>query len=228
MRYLLIALAIALALVPTAALASDYEPGEDATFYAQVLDGSGAPVNDATVTLTLWDWDGNKELDTVSMVYITGSEGLYEYDFTVPSEVGVYVAEVTSSNPTAYGSTELHVIEPFTGNVTVEATIDADSIWGANMTDYTDTATFGGFFNITIGGGDMSLLQIIFIVLLCIIAIWQKTWIRIVASMAIISWGIASMPYDVKVGIPLIGIGLLLFILGILKLIESRRESQEA
>lgn len=226
MRYLLAALAVILVLVPTAVLAGDYYPGEDSTFYAQVLDGAGDPVNDATVTLTLWDTDGNKELDAVSMAYVTGSQGIYEYDFTVPPELGVYVAEVTTANPTGYGSTELHVIEEFSGNVTVEASIDPSSIWGANMTDYTDTATFGGFFNITIGGGDMTLLQLIFIVLLCIIALWQKGLLRVIPAIAIIAWGATTVSYDVKVGIPLIALGLVLFILGLFRLIESRRETE--
>lgn len=231
MKYLLVVLAIILVLVPTVVLAGDYYPDEDATFYAQVLDGAGSPVNNATVLLTLWDTDGNKELDGVSMDYITASEGLYEYDFTVPSELGVYVAEVTSSNPTCYGSTELHVIEEFTGNITVnatvEATIDPDSIWGANMSDYTDTATFGGFFNITIGGGDMTVLQLLFIILLCVLAVWQKTWLRVICSIAIITWGASSVSYDPRIGLPLMGIGLLLFILGITRMVEDHRQSQE-
>ena len=74
-----------------------------------VLDSGGSPVNDATVTLTLWASDGDKELDGVSMTYIAGSQGIYKYDFTAPADDGVYLAEVTTANPTGYGAAEVHV-----------------------------------------------------------------------------------------------------------------------
>lgn len=222
-----------LLLVPGITLAGEYTAGEEATLYAQVLDGAGDPVNDATVSLTLWDPDGNKELDGVSMSYVTGSQGIYGYDFTVPEDPGVYVADIISANPTGYGSTELHVTPEvsynFTGaNITVDADLDASSLWGVNMSDYDDPATFGGFFNITLGGSNMSLIQILFIVALLAIAIWQKGWLRVIPAIAIITWGAASIAYDVKIGIPLIGLGLVLFILGLVKLIEGYRQSQES
>jgi len=74
----------------------------------------------------------------------------------------------------------------------------------------------------------MTLLQLIFIVLLVVVAFWQKGWLRAIPSLGIIAWGVATISYDVKIGIPLIALGLMLFILGILKVIEGYRQSQES
>ena len=164
-RSILIATAFLLALVPAVVLADEYNPGDSATFYSQVLDSAGDPVNDASVNITLWDTDGNIEFGPTAMSYVTGSSGLYEYDFTVPSELGVYVAEVVTANPTGYGSTELHVVAPvslnFTGNVTAE--VDPSSIWGANITPYTDIGTFGGMLADALGGN--MILMVLFAML---------------------------------------------------------------
>lgn len=139
----------------TGVYGTEYRPEDAGTIYAQVLDGSGTPVNDATVTLTLWDSEGNKELDGVSMTYITGSQGIYRYNFTVPADEGVYVAEVVTANPTGYGSGDIHVSETGGGGTTPAA------IWGEGISDYTDTSTFGGVLNDILGGGTMPMLFIL-------------------------------------------------------------------
>lgn len=211
-------------LVPSIVSADEYTPNEAATIYAQVLDGSGNPVNNATATLTLWDSAGNKELDGVSMTYITSSQGLYEYDFTVPSELGVYVVEVVTANPTSYGSGEIHVVE--TVGVNATCSTNGTAIWSEPTSNYTDSLTFGGLLNSIFGGDDMTLPQVFFILGLLGFALWKKGWIRTLFSVCIIIWGVFSMSYDIKIAAPLIAIGSILFIQAIVKLIQQAGEQQ--
>jgi len=90
---------------------TEYTPGASGTIYAQIFNDLGAPVNTSTVSLTLRKSDGTKILDGVTMTYIAGTNGLYKYDFTAPSEEGTYIADVSSVNPETYGSDEIHVAE---------------------------------------------------------------------------------------------------------------------
>ena len=90
---------------------SIYSPGEAAAIYAQVLDASGNPVDTATVTLNLLRADGTKFLDGVTMTHIAGSNGIYKYEFTAPSEAERLVADVKSTAPTAYGVEDIYVPE---------------------------------------------------------------------------------------------------------------------
>jgi len=91
--------------------ASVYTKGESGTVWAQVLDTNGDPVNAATVTLTVWEPDGDKYLDAVSMDFVTGSNGIYKYAITAPSEFGTFLCDVTASwnGSTAYGCGEFQV-----------------------------------------------------------------------------------------------------------------------
>lgn len=90
-------------------MASIYKPGESGVFYAQVLNGDGSPANAATVTLTVWKSDGSKFLDGVNVPYITDSNGMYKYAFTAPATDERMVADVSSTNPTAYGTDDIYV-----------------------------------------------------------------------------------------------------------------------
>lgn len=88
---------------------SVYSPSEAAVVYSQIFDDLGDPANGATVKLTLFEKDGTKILDSVTMTYITNSNGLYKYEFTAPSTTKRMVADVASENPTAYGSEDIYV-----------------------------------------------------------------------------------------------------------------------
>ncbi len=88
---------------------TEYEPGEGGTIYAQIFNPDGTPAKSATVTLTLYKSDETKILDTVSMDYITDSNGVYKYNFVSPLLEGTYIADVSSTNPEAWGSDEIHV-----------------------------------------------------------------------------------------------------------------------
>ena len=91
---------------------TEYIPGRSGTIYAQIYNNLGEPVSTATVTLTLFKSDGTKILDGVTMPYIPLSNGIYGYDFTVPNEPGVYIADVSSINPESYGADEVHAAMP--------------------------------------------------------------------------------------------------------------------
>lgn len=86
---------------------SEYTPGEAAIIYAQVLDDAGMPVETATVTVSLFKEDGSKYLDSLSMAYIAGSNGLYKTQpFAAPSEVQRMIADVKSEGPEVFGAEE--------------------------------------------------------------------------------------------------------------------------
>jgi len=102
---------------------SIYSPLESAIIYAQILDDAGEPANSATVTLTVFYSDGTKYIDGVTMTYIPGSNGLYKYEFTAPSDAQRLIADVESADPTAYGTEDIYVPE-FTVDIN---TIDSNT-----------------------------------------------------------------------------------------------------
>lgn len=116
--------------MPTAALAADVEgteycPGTNGTIYAHVLYVNGTPANSATVTMSMWAPDGTKYLDSVSMSYVTGSNGMYSYDFITPSAEGVYAVDVSTTNPAGYGADEVHIAD-CSGIITTSDTTESD------------------------------------------------------------------------------------------------------
>ena len=90
---------------------SEYSPSENAFIYAQILDATGDPANTATVTLNLYKSDGTKLVNAQAMTYITGSNGLYQYNFTAPADVQRMIADVASTSPVAYGVEAVCVAE---------------------------------------------------------------------------------------------------------------------
>jgi len=88
---------------------SIYSPSEPAVVYAQVFDENDEPVSGATIILNLLEPDGTKFLDSVTMTYIQSSNGLYKYEFVSPTTIKRLVADVHSTNPTAYSSEDIYV-----------------------------------------------------------------------------------------------------------------------
>ena len=157
-KAVIVVLVLLLVLIPSVALAdageasvggTEYVQEETGTIYAQVQNGDGTPANGATVTLTLYESDGDKVLDGVNMAYIAGSNGIYFYDFTTPATDGVYIADISSTSPTAYGVAEVHVSSEGGGGAS------ASAIWEEEFSGYTDATTFGGILNDILGGGNM-------------------------------------------------------------------------
>lgn len=64
--------------------------------------------------------------------------------------------------------------------------------------------------------------EIIFVLGLVGLAFWKRSWLRILLSICIIIWGVFAVPYDVKIGAPLISIGCVLFFLAIFKIWRGR------
>jgi len=87
---------------------TEYEAGESGVIYAQVFYGNGTPANSASCNVTIYS-PTSTLVSNEPMTYISGSNGIYYYTFTAPSDTGVFVVDVKCSNPLAYGSAEFHV-----------------------------------------------------------------------------------------------------------------------
>jgi hypothetical protein len=74
--------------------------------------------------------------------------------------------------------------------------------------------------------GPMGIINMMFAVALMGFGFWKKSWIRVALSLALIIWGVFAMPYDIKVAAPFIGIGFILFIMGIAQIITISNEAR--
>ncbi|MCK4860187.1 MAG: hypothetical protein KAS87_06495 [Candidatus Omnitrophica bacterium] len=90
---------------------SIYAPSEPAVVFAHILNELGKPANEANVVLNLFNPDGTKILDSVSMSYISSSNGIYKYEFVAPAEIKRMVADIKSTNPETYGAESISVPE---------------------------------------------------------------------------------------------------------------------
>lgn len=68
----------------------------------------------------------------------------------------------------------------------------------------------------------VGLPEIFFVVALVGFALWKKAWLRILLSIAIIIWGVFAVPYDIKIGAPLVAIGSVLFFLALMKVWRNK------
>jgi uncharacterized membrane protein HdeD (DUF308 family) len=73
----------------------------------------------------------------------------------------------------------------------------------------------------------LGLPQMIIILALMGFSLWKQGWLRVILSLCLIVWGAFAMSYDIKIAAPLLAIGTVLFIMGIMKLISNYRESRE-
>ncbi len=71
----------------------------------------GAPLNNATSTISIYNPSGTKIVNNVAMTYVTGSNGIYRYVYTIPLVSGSYLYEVkaTSGNNSGYGASNFEV-----------------------------------------------------------------------------------------------------------------------
>jgi len=65
--------------------------------------------------------------------------------------------------------------------------------------------------------------EVIIVAVLIGLASWKKSWIRVITSIGIIIWGAFFTPYDIKWAAPVIAIGVVLFVIGIMNIISSHR-----
>jgi len=191
---IVILLGLLLVVIPSSTLATEYHtPGENGTIYAHVLYANGTPANGATLNLTLWRPNGTKELDSVGMSYIAGSNGIYQYNFTTPNVVGVYAVDIVSANPAGYGTDEVHVLALNVTCTNVTCNISGAAIWNTTATGYTDESTFGGLINNFLGGGNMALLGVVgLLALLMVVGFWRKSqaimWVTGLAWIGFAFW----------------------------------------
>jgi len=120
---------------------TEYASDEPGTIYAQVFYGDGSPCNtlaSSSITATVYKSDGTKIIDGAQMTYVTGSNGIYKYDFPANtfSEEGVYVIDVMASstdpNITAYNSNEIHISKSanlVSQNLDQKVSEVASSVW---------------------------------------------------------------------------------------------------
>jgi len=160
-KYLVVCLVLALVLIPSVVMAEDYEPAEEITLYVAVLDASGDPVTDATVTLDIRDSDGNLEVDDGAMAHV--SDGVYEYDWTIPAgEDYYYVVYTEDTYGTSYET--LHVVTPPA----------VGAVWDADLSAYDNTDTAGGILNMNLGGDIMFLIGLIILAVILLAAYFIK------------------------------------------------------
>jgi len=71
--------------------------------------------------------------------------------------------------------------------------------------------------------GSIGLPQILLVLAIMGFALWKKEWIRVLLSICLIIWGAFAMQYDIKIAAPLVSVGTVLFIMGILTLFRKFR-----
>lgn len=89
-------------------MGTEYAAGEEGTVYAQVLYANNTPANSAACNISIY-LRNSTIVSNASMNYIYGSRGGYYYNFTVPTNISVFMTDVVCSNPEAYGSSDFHV-----------------------------------------------------------------------------------------------------------------------
>ena len=68
--------------------------------------------------------------------------------------------------------------------------------------------------------------EVIIVAVLLGLASWKKSWVRVITSIGVIIWGAYFTSYDIKWAAPVIAIGTVLFIIGILNIISSHRTQE--
>ena len=66
---------------------------------------TGDPINDATATISIFSPASAKLVDTADMSYLSSSNGIYRYSYTVPSTSGSYIYEAASGSGSKVGYT---------------------------------------------------------------------------------------------------------------------------
>ena len=81
---------------------TEYEVGDEATIFLQLMDENQEPINNATCLLDVYYPDKTLWFKDAAMLYLEGSDGLYYYELIVPEQVGVYMLSVKCLYITSY------------------------------------------------------------------------------------------------------------------------------
>ncbi len=104
--------------------------GDDIKIDAQVKLGDGTVINDADVTIDVYNPSGTKIVDAQTMTYLTGSNGIYRYPYTIPATSGSYLYQVTavSDDITGYGAANFEVRTIASDVTSVVSTVNAEQV----------------------------------------------------------------------------------------------------
>ncbi len=94
------------------------------------------------------------------------------------------------------------------------------SAWGQNAFGYSSNTAQGSV------GSHLGLPALVFVIGLCVLAFWKKGWFRVLLAVCIIIWGAFAIPYDMKIAVPLIAVGTLLFTISIFQLATGRMDQE--
>lgn len=89
------------------------------------------------------------------------------------------------------------------------------------------TATAATDISVVAVPNPIGIPEVLIVIALLTIAIWKQGWIRILLAGCIVVWGIFFMPYDIKMAVPLMAVGTVLFIQAILTQIQKAREATQ-
>lgn len=133
---------------------------------------------------------------------------------------------VIRGSATAYPGSLTDGYEVYSGNGTSVAMSGFDfdiaghyfTAWGQNSFGYSSNTARGNV------GATIALPALIFAIGLCVFALWKRGWLRILLAICIVIWGAFAVPYDMKIALPLIAVGMILFTISIWKLASGDME----
>jgi hypothetical protein len=118
------------------------DQGDEIKIDAQIVNFTdGSPLNNANSTVTIYNPAGTKIVNSVPMVYVTGSNGIYRYAYTVPNESGSYLYEVTATqgSKTGYGSSNFEVRTIGADTASTKSTVESEATAQSAERDAQDT-----------------------------------------------------------------------------------------
>lgn len=134
--------------------ATEYISGETGSIigqYLSIVAGNPTPVNDAQCNVTIYYPNETIFVNNGNATYISGSNGIYSYDFTVPDTLGVYIVDfVCKDTPKiVYSSNDFHVTDNI--NNLINQSQISDDVWNhydRTLTDYNLTEILDYLFGI--------------------------------------------------------------------------------
>jgi len=75
--------------------------------------------------------------------------------------------------------------------------------------------------------GPTGIVNMMFAVALMGFSFWKRGWLRVLMAVSLIIWGAFMTAYDMKIAAPFIGVGTILFLMAIFRLIANYKEDRE-
>jgi hypothetical protein len=83
-----------------------YSPGDSIELTAQLQDGAtNATINDATLSLNIYNPSKTKVITSASMPHLSGSNGLYTYTYIAPDTLGSYIFDISAVASSTFTAT---------------------------------------------------------------------------------------------------------------------------